>query len=323
MIGHELYTARPLPWGTMFWAVMAGIFLVGGAAASNPHVALASVLPACCSIALLLGWRRPFRARLTQDGVELLHARGFIPYDDIHEVLAADGRRADAEESNSFPIRLIHARGFLTIPANLNMPSDEVRAFFQSYAIPAAELRDVNPALRDYLRRQDATFGPDKVWAYHPRMQWVRPRPGRIGRILSSATLVAGGIWAACGAAAPPPQTWLAAGITAMIMGAVMLLIFVLIGLSRGGPGLRDWKRASLIISPLGIALAQGDLRGELRWEELRDVKYRPRAPTFALTPADVKAGIVLSAEGARIIILDIYHRPLQEIHERIRDYWE
>ena len=54
---------------------------------------------------------------------------------------------------------------------------------------------------------------------------------------------------------------------------------------------------------------------------------FRQRAaavdPTFALTPADVKAGIVLSVEGANIIILDIYHRPLKEIHERVLDYWE
>jgi hypothetical protein len=65
----------------------------------------------------------------------------------------------------------------------------------------------------------------------------------------------------------------------------------------------------------MGLALAQGDLVGELRWAELRSVKLRNSS-------APRHRRIELSVEGAQIHIRDIYDGPLAEIHQQIDDYW-
>src|SRR5262249_52964054 len=201
MIGRELRTPRPFPLGGIFWLLAAAALLVGGLGAPRPggnvSVALAGLLPAAYSVALFLTRRPKFSARLTAEGIELPYARDFIPYEQIHEVIGP----STFEEGKNFAIRVVHARGYAIIPANINEPSRAVVEFLESQATPMAEAidaRDVSPALRDYLRRQDATFGPDKVWVYRPHLRTGTPRRGRLGRVLSIATLVAGGAWVIC-----------------------------------------------------------------------------------------------------------------------------
>jgi hypothetical protein len=78
-------------------------------------------------------------------------------------------------------------------------------------------------------------------------------------------------------------------------------------------PALRRWRDAGLVISPAGLALVQGNVRGEMRWAELKDLRYKTRTSA---------AGIVLKFEGAEVGIINIYDRPLYLIYERIREYW-
>jgi hypothetical protein len=69
-----------------------------------------------------------------------------------------------------------------------------------------------------------------------------------------------------------------------------------------------------LVISPIGIALAQGELIGEMRWSELRNVRQRNNFLNRAV--------IDLHVEGAKVEILDVYDTPLVEIRRQIEQYW-
>jgi hypothetical protein len=74
-------------------------------------------------------------------------------------------------------------------------------------------------------------------------------------------------------------------------------------------PKVKNIELSSLVLSPLGIALRQGDLKGELKWEEVRAVKFPRNRP------------LSVQLAGATIPIYDIYDRPLNEIHARLREY--
>ena len=79
------------------------------------------------------------------------------------------------------------------------------------------------------------------------------------------------------------------------------------------------------MITPVGIALRQGDVGGKLRWDELKDLKLEGSVGTgsFALSShSNVLLGIQLEVEGATIVIVDIYARPLAVIHAALRNYW-
>ena len=42
-----------------------------------------------------------------------------------------------------------------------------------------------------------------------------------------------------------------------------------------GHARIKNWDDVALILTPLAMALQQGDLRGELRWEELLSLSNR------------------------------------------------
>ncbi len=101
-----------------------------------------------------------------------------------------------------------------------------------------------------------------------------------------------------------------------MLLALVALLAYVLRGsIATAGRGIKNWREASLVIGPAGLALSQGDLTGELRWKELRDVKFKDKAATG-------QRRIELRVEGAQINIMDLYDSPMNEIHRQITQYW-
>jgi hypothetical protein len=324
MIDQTIVTPLRFPIG----ALLCGLATVGlvaiAAGTGNAHVAVAALLPGLYTLVLLLGRRPAFRARVTEDGVELSHPPSLVRFDEIEKVLTPSGAYNDDRdmESASFAIRVYHERGFFTIPAGLNVSSRDVWQLLQSRAGgKTSSPTRINPELRDYLRRQLQVFGPEKVRVYVARDRLTPLTSGHIGRRVGLATLATGVVWVIVGAAIPEPG-WIAAGVMAVLFGALFALLFWLAGRTANAK-VRNWREAGLIISPEGLALIQGDLRGELHWEEIRDVTYRTKPASFALTPGQAAAGIVLTVEGATIRIADIYHRPLKEIHEHVMDYWE
>ena len=83
-------------------------------------------------------------------------------------------------------------------------------------------------------------------------------------------------------------------------------------------PALRNWKNASLVIGPQGMAMVQGTIQGEVRWPELLDIRFQSKPRGFTIGSSSAIHGILLRVKGANIVIADIYDRPLYVIHNRI-----
>ena len=108
-------------------------------------------------------------------------------------------------------------------------------------------------------------------------------------------------------------KPWVGGG----LMTAVVCGLLLLATLARPSPPLKikNSRTASLIISPLGIALSQGDVQGQLRWSELRDMKLVKGLGRTAVVRLDVS--------GAYIVIADVYDAPLSTIFGQMRGYWK
>ena len=101
-------------------------------------------------------------------------------------------------------------------------------------------------------------------------------------------------------------------------------MIALLVWVGPMGPRIPNWKKSALVISPGGMAMVQGDMTGQLRWDELRDIRFRPKPTFLGLQSAGAgMLGIHLVVAGATIVVLDLYDRPLEMIHEQLRAYWE
>jgi len=70
------------------------------------------------------------------------------------------------------------------------------------------------------------------------------------------------------------------------------------------------------VISPVGIAMIQGEMKGKLRWDEIRKV-VPPRTAKGVQVQAAMQ-GLQLHVDGSTIVVLDIYNVPLSEIEQRI-----
>jgi hypothetical protein len=111
------------------------------------------------------------------------------------------------------------------------------------------------------------------------------------------------------------------AGITVALVAGTLGTLFVLYRRVLRVPS--KLRRASLVISPKGIALAQADLKGQMSWDEVREIKFvRHTTGKHALFGGLGGHGIVLTVPGAMIVIPDIYDRPLPLIHQLMLYYW-
>jgi hypothetical protein len=140
--------------------------------------------------------------------------------------------------------------------------------------------------------------------------------------------LVAAGIvWIALASILPsgkidPPEPWIVNGIVLVIVGFVVWLC-LFFGQRHPNSGIRKRDQASVVIGPSGLAMTQGNTKGRMRWEELRDVHLSTGTQSFRFGGDLGPAGIRLVVEGAQIVVADIYDRPLPLIYGRIRRYWQ
>jgi hypothetical protein len=321
MIGQRIETPAQFP-------VLGVLFLLGAAslvllalALNNVHYAIGALLPGLVGLARCATARPAFAAVFTDRSIEEERPRHTVIAYDSLQGLKGKGRSTDLTKRGPrfFPILVLHESGVLEIPARLNVPSDKVFLFLYEQ-FPPDGTREFRGVLREHLEEQQRAFGPDRVWAYRAREHLGAWGTYRRAWATSLAVFATGVGWAALGFSLNFP-VWAGWGVMLALFGLLFFVVFRSSGRPRGV--VKNWRRAGLIISPVGLALVQGDVQGEMRWDELRDVQFRPRQSSFTLTGASAMAGIVLRFEGASVIIADIYDRPLREIFERIRAYWK
>ncbi len=322
MIGQRIEAQPGRPWGAALLSGVALLLLVGAIASASPHFAVAAILPLAIASAMLLTRPGRFSAELTEEGLELTDSALLIPYAAI-EGLTVTGKPTRPRA----PLYVFHAGGVVAVPAQLNLPTNELFGFLASRMSESGS-RDVPAPLVKYLSRQAETFGDAKVFSFR-----ARPHPTPYPRKRAVAV---------CLAVAATGLAWLVVGIAlgknyapwAVIGGFLAFLFALFAGAFRLESGrrtrIKNWRQSGLVIGPAGLALIQGDMRGELRWGELRKIEYREKPRSFRLEgtafrlEADTpQRGIHLVVEGARIVIADIYDRPLPLIYDRIRSYWQ
>jgi hypothetical protein len=313
MIGQRIESQPGFPVGAVIWLVIGAAFAVPAVIVENPHFGIVAALPAAIGLVLLMTREPPFEAELGPNGLEIEEPTLSLPYAAIEAVLMV-GKPGRARAA----IQLIHADGVVHIPARLNIRSDDLCAFLLEQ-LPTRGTAQLPGELQKYHAAQERMFGSDRVYSYRARSrQQVHPRKRAL--CVCAACAVAGLIWAAAGALLKKDgEAWIAIGLVLVFFSGMFALLFYV---GRKGPRMRDWHHSGLVIGPAGLALLQGDLRGELRWDELRKIRFR-KGPSFLPShPTAALAGIDLIVEGATITIADIYDRPLAQIHERLRTYW-
>ncbi len=304
-----------------------GLFLmlalaIGASAAEMGRVELGllAVLPFSWAVTYGVFGREPhFRAKLTETGIEVEDPPGVVRYDEILN-LSVGGRIVAPEffKKRCAKIAVNHARGHLHIPSRLDVPSSDLVRFLAERIAPLSG-GEVNPALSDYLRNQQIAHGADRVWTFRARTQHASARTFRGVRAFGAGMAVAGAVWLGFAAAGVVEAGW---GVAGGFVGVFGLMFFgaAFFGNSPVGNRIKRWKEASVVVSPEGLGMVQGEIQGVIKWAEVQEIKFKPKASGLVLTSHDLVQGIVLRVPGANIVIADIYDRPLFVIHRVIRE---
>jgi hypothetical protein len=257
----------------------------------------------------LLHSRRPrFLMRLTPTALEIAHPPLTVPYDSIMAVVPHEGGRSTLK-GPGFLIEVIHHGGHLQIPATVNVPSEGLYNFLRSVAPESVRNHCLVPsALAAFRDDQVKQFGAERVWCCSGRDPVQGGSARR--RALGGSALFAGLFWLAT-------DGWIVLGLAGIMAG---LALFVLEARGQRSP----WESAKtgLVIGPLGLALQQGELSGQLAWQQILGVTLHERTPTGELRLSAAGRGIMLKVEGATLVIADVYDRRLVEIHQQIVRNW-
>jgi hypothetical protein len=339
MIGQILQERRPFPTFAVICLIMAALCLAGGFADRDSTWTVIAILPAMVGGMVLLGRPRPFHAELT-DHEFVVHSGGMsMQFREITRLsFVGSGRHPDSGFVDVFCGTSVVRVPERTLPS----PVEFYRFFASRLAIPvSASLHD---SVAGYFQAQTQTFGIERVWA-HVARQVVQGKRSRTGAFASLGMLLAAAAWCVAGAVLNRPEwffaafflvlaslfVWLLTGgrksgpftpgsdipvlILALLLGPFWFLVFAVNRASVDRRAKR-FSNSGLAISPAGLALAQADIIGHLRWAELKKI----RLATGSLFS---RPTLNLYVEGAVIQILDIYDSPISTIHEQIDQYWK
>ena len=259
-----------------------------------------------------VGRPAPVRIAVGDDGLAFEPDGPDGPYAAIDGLTAA--RRPTGDR---FEMQVYYPGGAVGIPARLTVPSRDLYAFLASRLEPSGG-RDVPSTLHGFRDDQEAKFGPDRVFTYRSRTRPPVKRGWRVGVPLFGA--------AGCLLAAAAGQSVGGDGEAYAVGGLVSAFMFGVFGVAFWAGNLAGRAEghgdSGLVVGPTGIALAQGGLKGKMRWDEVRGIEYPPKARTATHTTAASKRGIGVVVAGAYIVIQDHYDRPPLLIYARMKAYW-
>jgi hypothetical protein len=318
LIGVTIESKPSPPWGAFLFALAALGFFAAAIVWRQAALVAAGIVLAAVAAALFISRDRPFRAELTESSLRLGDSQSNVAYVDMTAV--ASQRSARFPSQTRCPISITHASGNIDIPAEINIPSNELEQFLRK-RLQARIVSVPDPDLDEYLQKQLREFGPEQVFWF----QAAAPRSSPVHRlrirawiacfIAGLALLVIGaiaspGVQGGAAARARDDQIvqWFAVGLAATVFGFVGWMLSAAVRRSSR-PKVKEAALSSLVVGPSGMALRQGDLKGELRWAEIRGVQLRNRPP------------LKIQLAGATIPIWNIYDSPLIEIYDRIRQY--
>ncbi len=310
MIGTRIESSPSLP--LVFYLSGVGFLglMVCGLMTQNVDFAIASIPLILAAVLSYANRERQISIDVESDGLGFSDSDNLIPYDTIRSLSPAPVRSEDVQ----FDIDIMHSGGTLTIPRSVNLPSHKLHLFLHSQ-LPAKRDGFVHPALDGYLKEQRDLFGQDKVFLFSPRTKRESPTLGRTARQIGLWLMLTATVW---GLATTISTMWSVWAILAGIFG----VIFFIASFATHDPvirGIQNWQESTLIVSPTGIALVQGNLKGKLRWDEVRTVKH---IIPGNFTIGRVIPGLAIQVSGSQIVIADIYDEGMLTIKQKVMAYY-
>ncbi len=322
MLGQTIEAKSPLSKGTIFWLLLAVASGVAGLATGNYHFLMAAVMPLVTGITKWRGRAADVVVTLEENGIVLFGTQHKLHYEEIQAVLIGNELlEAGASTVAPGPITVVHDQGRFFLPAQMNVSSVELGRFFVS-RVPDRPQKEVPSSLASYAEEQLAKFGPEKVACIHQRAVAHQAYKKSGWSTIGKGLLISGICWFVLSIVlltnelVPEAFTaWTGLGAVSILLG----FLFWLLGYSRTKNSQHDLSKhgpACVIIGPAGLGLAQGDLQGKLRWDEIKGIKNSP-AKSFggSGTPA-----LHLSFSGGELILLDIYDRSLLDVASLISE---
>lgn len=322
-INTKIESRPPIPAFGLFLLILAlgllpfAIGLLFSAKDPKPGIGLMalSLIPMGMGLGLL--WAKQPRVVLefTETGLVGQKPRVEIPYEKWLGI-----SKSPSDSKGRFWMEIHHTLGKITLPPSLNLDCERVFEFLRS-KVPPKPVSQLPSALVKYLQGSAEVFPIEKIHVY-----WeLGPSPKPPSKILAFGLggllglLSTGGVMGLVG---PEKDR------QAILVGFGMICFFVMlvVAVYRFRHGF-SWgtkkNQSALAITPKGIALQQGKLKGKLTWKEITKIKY-PNQPRFVLVSNHPElGGILVEVEGGRIPIHNIYNAPIEEIHETILGYWD
>ncbi len=316
MIGQTVHAQRPVPLGSGIFLVVALVAAAIGVFTGLVGWVVFALFPLVLAGTLWLFLPKPQVLHFT-DKELVVEGGPRIPYDAIQS-LQAPHRPGDPREPGRrcYAIQVLHHDGVLLLSPRLDVPSDDVYRFLFEQLSPGGD-RVGAGHLADYLNAQEKHFGAGQVRSYCARAHLGRSLASRSISAVGLSMVATGGLWLASAGFIADGKPWAIFGIVIAFIGG---LLFGMTRLDRGETGaesIRKWRRSALVVGPGGMAMAQGDVNGELSWRQVKEVRYSPK-PRFFGTSGRIRRGIFVYVEGAQIVIADIYDRPLYSIYQAV-----
>ncbi len=327
MIGQSIEARPRMSIGAIVFLIL-GLLMLGLALVFQLRdLAVGAAGPLVLAATLALSRPGHFVASFTESGLEIEHPPRTIGYEEIESVRGW-GRNPNpfSKGKKYYPIEIITPQGPVVIPSGLNVPADQVFLFLYQRCENRKTRGEPSSELRDYFRHKQKAYGPERVHAFKTRSYFHSSSvSARNVRFFFLTVALVGVVWFGCGLALRE-EGWWAVGLALVIMGTILWGVLWLV------PGAyrisnKKLRQASLVISPDGLALVQGPLTGQLRWDEVRNVKMinaswaNSSAHSGTMQANYAQGGIHVKVAGAVIPILDIYDGPLPLIFQLISYY--
>jgi hypothetical protein len=318
VIGTQVTARGRIPWtGIVFLLIGAG-FVFAYVQTRETRFALIAALPLLIAAAFFLTRERGFFTKLTAEGLELDSPPWRVAYGTIRRIYWDARGRAD-----HFGMTLDLGDSSIRIPANLNVSSRELHDFLDA-RVPGTNAAQLPSDLAGFLQAQQADFGADRVWHFSLRERGARQNRLSTTVAVAIAISLSAVIWFVYGIAVVHNN---ATDISFVFFGPFLLLVAALVYVigTRHGALPKSVRRSpgGLVIAPAGLALVQGKVQGQLRWDELRNVIHVAKPRPFSLNNHHNLPGLWLDVDGASIQILDVYDKPPHVIHRRILAVWK
>lgn len=306
---------------TLVITFAAGLILaVAGLAYRTLDSVLLAVLPLSLGIAWWLVRPRELDLVIVADNAESAAAGTVLSVHSLESVRPiGKSYNPNSVLAKRYPLELAHADGVIRIPPHAEPPARELYPALLNLLAPARPKKLPQRLQAHWEAQQD--FAADQVLACAARSHLAEPAAHWFAATIALA--VTASLWMVISVTdvskawgffpAPASPRWGEFGGVLLVVVAPALFVMARFVEIEPARGLRKWRNVGLVISPRSLALAQGNLCGQMAWDELLEVKLDIR-PWKAIT---------LVVSGATITLHDVFDRPIFLIYQRIMKLWK